>query len=63
MYRALIILLCCSCAKYQVVSEVQLNLYHLHNPKNGKIEVILTKDKLKVGAFYRLKSIKQVEIE
>ena len=54
MYRALIILLCCSCAKYQVVSEVQLNLYHLHNPKNGKIEVILTKDKLKVGAFYRL---------
>ena len=63
MYRALIILLFCSCAKYQVGSEVQLNHYHLHNPKNGKIEVILTKDKLKVGAFYRLKSIKQVEIE
>ncbi len=45
------------CAKYQVVSEVRLNLYHLHNPKTKNAEVILTKDTLEIGKFYRLNQI------
>ena len=50
-----------SCAKYQVVQEVKINMYHMHNPKKGA-EVILTKEVLEVGKWYRLKSIKQVDI-
>lgn len=45
------------CSKYQVVSEVRLNLYHLHNPKTKNAEVILTKDTLEIGKFYKLKQI------
>jgi hypothetical protein len=45
------------CSKYQVVQEVRVNLYHLHNPKTKDAEVILTKDTLEVGKFYRLKEI------
>ena len=45
------------CSKYQVVSEVRLNLYHLHNPKTKDAEVILTKDTLIIGKYYRLKEI------
>ena len=45
------------CSKYQVVSEVRLNLYHLHNPKTKNAEVILTKDTLEIGKFYRLNRI------
>ena len=51
------------CSRYQVVSEVDLHMYHMHNPKSNKVEVILTKEKLEVGKFYRLKSIKQVKVE
>tara|TARA_R110000823_G_scaffold314764_1_gene444593 strand:- start:61 stop:351 length:291 start_codon:yes stop_codon:yes gene_type:complete len=50
-----------SCSKYQVVSEVQLNLYHLHNPKTKDAEIILTKDTLEIGEFYRLKDINIIE--
>jgi len=50
------------CSKYQVVQEVHLNLYHLHNPKRNKMEMVLTQDSLVVGKWYRLKSIKQYEI-
>ncbi len=35
----------------------------MHNIRTKKIEIILTEDKLKVGEFYRLKSIKQIEID
>ena len=49
------------CQKYQVVSEIQVNLYHLHNPKTKDAEVILTKDTLEVGKFYRLKEINIIE--
>jgi hypothetical protein len=52
-----------SCSKYQVVSEVQINMYHMHNPRTKQIEIILTEEKLQVGEFYRLKSIKQIEID
>ncbi|MBE18114.1 MAG: hypothetical protein CMH79_05060 [Nitrospinae bacterium] len=57
----LFLLLMSSCAKYQVVQEVKINMYHMHNPKKGA-EVILTKEVLEVGKWYRLKSIKQVDI-
>ena len=50
------------CAKYQVVSEVRVNLYHLHHPKKGA-EVILTKDTLEVGKWYKLNHIKPLQIE
>ena len=62
--RALIIsiLLFSGCAKYQVVQEVKVNMYHLHHPTKG-VEVIITKDELKVGNWYRLKQINAIEID
>jgi hypothetical protein len=55
------ILLLCSCNKYQVVQEVRVNMYHLHSPTKG-VEVIITKDSLIIGKWYRLKQIKTIEI-
>lgn len=55
------ILLLCSCNKYQVVQEVRVNMYHLHHPAKG-VEVIITKDTLIIGKWYRLKQIKTIEI-
>jgi len=52
-----------SCSKYQVVSELDVHLYHLHNPKTNQVEVIVTEQQLKVGQFYRLKSIKTIDID
>lgn len=54
---SLVIISFVKCSKYQVVSEVRLNLYHLHNPKTKDAEVILTKDTLIIGKYYRLKQI------
>ena len=51
------------CSKYQVVSEVRVNMYHLHNPKTKDAEVIITKDSLVIGKFYRLNSINKIDIE
>lgn len=53
----------CGCANYQVVQEVQVNMYHLQNPKNGNVEIIVTKDKLEIGKYYNLKNINKIEIE
>jgi len=52
-----------SCSKYQVVSEVRVNLYHMHNPKTNDVEIILTEQDLKVGEWYKLNQIKTIEIE
>ena len=52
-----------SCTQYQVVQELNVNLYHLHNPKTKEIEIIVTKDKLKIGEWYRLKNINIIEID
>ena len=51
------------CANYQVVQEVQLNMYHLENPKTKKIQVILTEEKLEIGKFYNPKRIRTIDIE
>jgi len=59
----LLTLLFISCSKYQVVQEVQVNMYHLHNPKKHEIEIIFTKDKLVVGEWYNLKHIKVIEVD
>ena len=50
-----------NCAKYQVVSELDVHLYHMHNPKSGDIEVIITKDKLEVGSWYKLNRINIID--
>lgn len=59
----LILVMCNACKNYEVVSEIDIHLYHLQNPRNKKVEVVLTKEKLVVGKFYRLKSIKQYDLE
>ncbi len=51
------------CSKYQVVQEIQVNMYHLHNSKKNKVEIIVTEQKLEVGKFYRLKSIDVIDLE
>jgi len=56
------LLLLFGCSKYQVVSKVRVNLYHLHNPKTNDIELILTEEELNVGSWYRIKTIKTIDI-
>ena len=51
------------CSKYQVVQQVQVNMYHLHNPKTKDAEIIITKDTLVIGKFYRLNQIKTIDLE
>ena len=51
------------CSKYQVVQEVKVNLYHLHNPKTRDVEVIVTHDSLVIGHWYRLNQINIIELE
>jgi hypothetical protein len=59
----IILVLISGCSKYQVVSEVRVNMYHLHNPRTKEIEIIITKDSLIIGKLYRLNSINQIEIK
>ena len=63
MKRLLVILILflTGCAKYQVVSEVRINLYHLHSPKHGT-EIILTDQELEVGRWYRINQINIVTV-
>jgi len=49
------------CAKYQVVSEVRINCYHLHSPKYGT-EIILTNQDLEVGGWYKLNQLDVVTV-
>ena len=51
-----------SCRQYQVVQELNVNMYHMHHPKHG-VEVIITQDTLEVGKWYRLKRINTIDIE
>lgn len=60
---SVVLLFITGCAKYQVVQEVNLNMYHMHNPRTHKMEIILTKQKLEVGKYYRLKSIDTIEMD
>ncbi len=62
LYLATIIISLISCKQYQVVQELRVNMYHLHNPKHG-VEVILTTDTLEVGKWYKIKKLNVIEIE
>ncbi len=59
----ILLILLSGCSKYQVVSEVRVNMYHLHNPKTKDAEIIITKDSLVIGDYYRLNSINKIDIE
>ena len=59
----IMVLFITSCKSYQVVQEVNVNMYHLHNPRTGDVQVIVTKDKLKVGEFYRLNDIDIIVVD
>ena len=37
-------------------------IYHMHHPSKG-VEIILTKDKLQIGNWYRLKKIETIDID
>ena len=50
-----------NCSKYEVVSHIRGNLYHLHNIKKKDSEIILTNDSLIIGNEYRLKDIKIID--
>jgi len=61
--KYLLIILLPGCAKYQVVQELNVNMYHLHNPRSNEVEVVITEDKLKVGEFYKLKDIDIITLD
>ena len=52
-----------ACSKYQVVQEVKVNLYHLQNPRTKDVKIVVTKDYLVIGSWYRLKQINIIELE
>jgi len=62
LFFCLTFMLIFSCSKYEVVSELKVNLYHLHNPKTKKAEIILTEQKLEIGQSYNIKRIKTIDI-
>ncbi len=45
--------------KYQVVQELQKNMYHLYNAKDGVV-VVLTKDSLIINEYYKLSQIEML---
>ncbi len=63
LYLILISTLFLSCSNYQVVSEVRIHMYHLHNPKTNDVEIVITKDSLEIGKFYNIKTIKRINTE
>ena len=52
-----------ACSKSQVVQEVKVNLYHLQNPRTKDVKIVVTKDYLVIGGWYRLKQINIIELE
>lgn len=53
----LIFLLIIGCKKYEIISEVRENMYHLYHHKSKSIEIVITKDSLTKGESYRLREI------
>jgi len=45
--------------KYQVVQELDKNMYHLYNVKDGAV-VILTEDSLIINKYYKLSQIEML---
>ena len=44
------------CVQYRVVQELDTNMYHLYNEKEGAV-IVITPDKLEINKFYKLKQI------
>jgi len=49
------------CSKFEVVSKLDVQLYHLQNPKTKQVEVILSKDTLEVGKLYNINRINIID--
>ena len=46
-----------ACApKYQVVQELDVNMYHMYNAKDGVV-IVFTPDKLEINGWYKMKDI------
>ena len=53
------LIFCAGCAtKYQVVADLGYSTYHMHNVKRNRVEIITTEQKLEIGKWYNLKSLK-----
>ena len=53
-----------SCAQYEVVQKLDVNMYHLQNVRTKYVQVILSSDKLVEGSFVKLHNIRIIaEIE
>ena len=53
-----------SCAQYEVVQKLDVNMYHLQNVKTKDVQVIISSDTLVEGSFVKLKKIRIIaEIE
>ena len=53
-----------SCAQYEVVQKLDVNMYHLQNVRTKDVQVILSSDKLVEGSFVKLNNIRIIaEIE
>ena len=53
-----------SCAQYEVVQKLDVNMYHLQNVRTKEVQVILSSDKLEEGSFVKLNKIRIIaEIE
>ena len=51
------VMLATACApKYQVVQELDVNMYHMYNAKDGVV-IIFTPDKLEINGWYKMKDI------
>ena len=50
-------------AKYQVVQELDVNMYHMHSPKKRDVVIIFTTDKLELNGWYKLKQIDIIQPE
>ena len=53
-----------SCAQYEVVQKLDVNIYHLQNVRTKDVQVIISSDNLIEGSFVKLKKIRIIaEIE
>ena len=60
----LILLSIGSCAQYEVVQKLDVNMYHLQNVRTKDVQVIISSDNLVEGSFVKLKKIRIIaEIE
>tara|TARA_R110000824_G_scaffold170570_1_gene347965 strand:- start:1215 stop:1421 length:207 start_codon:yes stop_codon:yes gene_type:complete len=60
----LILLSLSSCAQYEVVQKLDVNMYHLQNTRTKDVQIILSSDKLLEGSLVKLKNIRIIaEIE